>query len=175
MRTIDLEKGQIPGVMVSALKSTKWVTWQGEQRLKSLTTEIPQMGWEEEEEFLGGRFQLKARKTFWLWELPKGVETELPSLPRKYALEEIWLWGLTATCQIYEDWNWLVRLGKIWDPTNCKFFRFWEPKNQWPMSWSSHSEEPTGKQQNQTFVTYFLILPVFVFLSTSSTCICSSI
>jgi len=64
MRTIDLEKGQIPGVMVSALKSPKWVTWQGEQRLKSLTTEIPQMGWEEEEEFLGGRFQLKARKTF---------------------------------------------------------------------------------------------------------------
>lgn len=62
MRTIDLEKGQLPGVMLSVLKSSKWVTWQRDQ--KSLKTEMLQMGWEEEEGFLGGRFQRKARKTF---------------------------------------------------------------------------------------------------------------
>ena len=32
--------------------------------MKSLTAELVQMEWEEEEEFPGGRFQLKARKTF---------------------------------------------------------------------------------------------------------------
>lgn len=62
MRTIGLEKGQLPGVMLSVLKSSKWVTWQRDQ--KSLKTEMLQMGWEEEEGFLGGRFQCKARKTF---------------------------------------------------------------------------------------------------------------
>lgn len=80
---------------------------EGSDSVRSLTAELVQTEWEKEEEFLGVRFQLKTRKTFWLWKLPKdGVNNELRSLPGMCALgEEIWLWGLTATCQRY-GWEW---------------------------------------------------------------------
>lgn len=89
MRTIDLKKGQIPGVMVSVLKSSKGVTQQREQRLWSLWKQrCYKWDWKRKN-FQQADFSLKQGKLS-DYELPKdSVETELPSLPRKYALEEI--------------------------------------------------------------------------------------
>lgn len=62
---------------------------EGAETAKSLTTEMLQMGLEEKKNFQQADFNLKQGKLS-DYELPKdGVETELPSLPRKYASEEI--------------------------------------------------------------------------------------
>lgn len=66
--------------------------------VRSLTAELVQTEWEKEEEFLGVRFKLKTSD---YESCPEIVWTmSSPFLPGTCALgEEIWLWGLTATCQ----------------------------------------------------------------------------